>query len=339
MRKIVLLIVFLFLSFQLFSDHIYSQERKKLAQTGLKFLSVSMDPRATAMSDAFTSVGTNSTAMLYNPAIMGDLEGVTADFAFGSTRWIADINYIYGTGAFNLFDGDYGIFGLSLVAVDYGELIGTVVAPNDDGYLEVGTFKPTSVSIGLGYANKLSEKFSVGGNVKYVRQSMGTAVTGYDPSGNSKVEENEVSAIAFDFGILYHTGFKSLDFGMSVRNFSTELKYKDEKFQLPLTFKIGVSMNVFDFTELDNKMHSLLIAVDASHPRDYPEQISFGAEYLFMNTFAIRGGYTFPTDEQEFSAGVGIRQSIADIKFAIDYSYTPFGIFDDVHRFSINIAY
>jgi hypothetical protein len=126
---------------------------------------------------------------------------------------------------------------------------------------------------------------------------------------------------------------------MSVRNFSAELKYKDEKFQLPLTFKIGVSMNVFDLVDIDKKMHSFLIAVDASHPRDYREQLSFGAEYLFMNTFAIRGGYTFPTDEQEFTAGIGIKQSIADFKFGIDYSYTPFGIFDNVHRFSINLAY
>ena len=338
MRKISFTIIILILLSQIFSNYIFAQERQKLAQTGLKFLSVSLDPRASGMGDAVTSVYTNSTSMLYNPSMMGGMDGIS-DFSFGSTRWIADINYIYGTAAFKLFNGDYGVFGASLVAVDYGDFIGTVVAPNDNGYLEVGTFKPTSMAIGLGYANQLSEKFSVGGNIKYVRQSLGTAVTGYDAAGVRKVEDNAVSAIAFDFGILYHTGFKSLDFGMSIRNFSSELKYKDEKFQLPLTFKIGVSIDAFDFVDLDKNMHSLLIAVDASHPRDYREQLSFGAEYLFMNTFAIRGGYTFPTDEQEFSAGVGIKQSISDFKFGIDYSYTPFGIFDNVHRFSINLAY
>lgn len=338
MRKISFTIIILILLSQSFSNYIFAQERQKLAQTGLKFLSVSLDPRASGMGDAVTSVYANSTSMLYNPSIMGGMDGMS-DFSFGSTRWIADINYIYGTAALKLFDGDYGIIGASLVAVDYGDFIGTVVAPNDNGYLEVGTFKPTSMAIGLGYANQLSEKFSIGGNIKYVRQSLGTAVTGYDAAGVRKVEDNAVSAIAFDFGILYHTGFKSLDFGMSIRNFSSELKYKDEKFQLPLTFKIGVSIDAFDLVDIDKNMHSLLIAVDASHPRDYSEQLSFGAEYLFMNTFAIRGGYTFPTDEQEFSAGVGIKQSISDFKFGIDYSYTPFGIFDNVHRFSINLAY
>jgi hypothetical protein len=126
---------------------------------------------------------------------------------------------------------------------------------------------------------------------------------------------------------------------MSVRNFSTELKYKDEKFQLPLTFKIGLSINALDILNVDQNMHSLLVSVDASHPRDYSEQISVGAEYLFMNTFAIRGGFTSPTDEQKFTAGVGLRQSITGIHFGVDYSYTPFGIFDNVHRFSVNIAF
>lgn len=338
MRKISFTMVLIMLIVQVVLIDTVAQDNQKLAQTGLKFLSVSLDPRASGMGDAVTSVFAKSSAMLYNPSIMAEMEGV-ADFSFGTTRWIADINYIYGTGAVNLFDGDLGVIGVSLVAVDYGDFIGTVVAPNDNGYLEVGTFKPTSLAIGFGYAKRLSEKFSVGGNIKYVRQDLGTAVVGFDETGNRKVEDNSVNAMAFDFGILYHTGFKSLDFGMSVRNFSTEIEYKEEDFQLPLIFKIGLSINAFDLIDIDRNMHSFLVAVDASHPRDFSEQVSFGAEYMFMNTFAIRGGYTFPVDEQEFSAGVGFRQSVSDLKFAIDYSYTPFGIFDNVHRVSINLAY
>jgi hypothetical protein len=338
MRKLSYSIVLIFLIFNFVTADLLAQDNQKLAQTGMKFLSVSLDPRASGMGDATTAVFTKSASMLYNPAIMAELDGYS-DFSFGTTRWIADINYIYGTAAFNLFNKEYGTVGLSLVAVDYGEFIGTIVAPNGDGFLEVGNFKPTSFAFGIGYANQLSEKFSVGGNIKYTRQSMGTAVTGFDSDGKSKVEENKVDALAFDFGILYHTGFKSLNFGMSIRNFATEIKYKDEEFQLPLLFKIGISIDAFDFIDVDKKMHSLLVAVDASHPRDYPEQVSLGAEYLFMDSFALRGGYTFPTDEQEFSLGVGFKQSISDIKFAIDYSYTPFGIFDNVHRISINLAY
>lgn len=337
MKKFSLLLVIIILT-SAFVFNTDAQERKKLAQAGMKFLSVSLDPRSSAMGDAVTALLGNSTSMLYNPSAMGEMQGMT-DFAFGTTRWIADINYIYGTAALNLFDGDYGVFGVSLVAVDYGEFQGTIIAPNDDGYLDVGTFKPTALSFGIGYSKQLSEKFMVGGNVKYVRQSMGTAIVGFDPAGSRLTEDYTVDVAAFDFGILYHTGFKSLNFGMSIRNFSAEISYKDENFQLPLTFRIGVSMDAMDLTNVDTDLHSLLVAVDASHPRDYPEQVSLGLEYTFMKTFALRGGYTFPSDEQEYTVGVGFRQKLSDFKFAVDYSYTPFGVFADVHRVSINIGY
>lgn len=336
MKKIILLIVVSLLISSLNQSN--AQERKKLAQTGMKFLSVSLDPRASALSDAMTTVQNNSASMLYNPSAMAEMNRFV-DYSFGTTRWIADINYIYGTAALNLFDGQYGVIGLSLVAVDYGEFNGTIVANNDDGYIDVGTYKPTAIALGVGYAKALSQKFSVGGNIRFVRQSMGTSVVTLDANGNAVTKEHKAEVLSFDFGMLYHTGFKSLDFGMSIRNFSKEIKYIDESFQLPLTFQIGLSMNLIDLTEIDRGMHSLLFSVDASHPRDYPEQVSFGMEYTFLNTFSIRGGYTFPTDEQEFSAGVGFKQELADVNFAIDYSYTPFGIFDNVHRVSINIGY
>ncbi|WP_337873007.1 PorV/PorQ family protein [Ignavibacterium sp.] len=336
MKKIILLLV---VSLMISSfNQSNAQERKKLAQTGMKFLSVSLDPRASALSDAMTTVQNNSASMLYNPSAMAEMNRLV-DYSFGTTRWIADINYIYGTAALNLFDGQYGVLGLSLVAVDYGEFNGTIVANNDDGYIDVGTYKPTAIALGIGYAKSLSQKFSVGGNIRFVRQSMGTSVVTLDANGYAVTREHKAEVLSFDFGMLYHTGFKSLDFGMSIRNFSKEIKYIDESFQLPLTFKIGLSMNLIDLTEFDRGMHSLLLSVDASHPRDYPEQVSFGMEYTFLNTFSIRGGYTFPTDEQEFSAGVGFKQELADVNFAIDYSYTPFGIFDNVHRVSINIGY
>ena len=128
-------------------------------------------------------------------------------------------------------------------------------------------------------------------------------------------EKNSIDAAAFDFGILYHTGYKSLDFGMSVRNFSTELKYKEESFQLPLTFKIGISMNMLDLTDLNSDMHSLLLSIDASHPRDFAEQVFVGSEYTFMKTFSLRGGYEFPKDEGGFSAGFGLMQQVAGVKY------------------------
>ncbi|GAB6282697.1 MAG: hypothetical protein STSR0008_14430 [Ignavibacterium sp.] len=316
----------------------FPQERKKLAQTGFKFLSVTTDARISGMGEAITSVKGNSNALLYNPAVMSSFDGLF-DVSFGNTSWIADIDYIYGTLAFSPFNGDYGVFGLSLVAVDYGVFNGTIVAPIDDGYIDVGGYEPKAYSIGLGYAKSLSQKFSVGGQIKYVKQSLGNNILGIDESSNPVINKYEEDAFAVDFGILYHTGFKSLDFAMSVRNFSTDRKYISENFELPLTFKMGISMNVFDLTNIDKNSHSLLVSVDASHPRDYKEQIFFGGEYTFLNTLSLRGGYSFPNDEKDISLGAGLKQKFSDFLFAIDYAYTSFGIFDNVHRISVNFNF
>ncbi len=324
------------------------QERKKLAQTGLKFLSVSTDARISAMGDAATALYTSSSSMLYNPANMAWIDDMV-DISFGTTKWIADINYLHGTAAINLFDGDYGTFGVSVVAVDYGTFKGTIVAANEQGYLDIGDFSPTALSFGFGYATALSEKFAVGGNVKYVRQDLGTSVIDIDESGEQISENNKVDAVAFDFGIMYKTGFESLDFGMSVRNFSKELKYKKENFELPLTFRIGLSMNAMDLLDVDRSLHDLYISVDASHPRDYAEQIFLGGEYVFMKMFALRAGINFPRDEGGFSAGFGVMQSVAGLTMAVDYAYNSFGIFnetnqlfsgfDGIHRVTVKFSY
>lgn len=331
--KILMLIFFI----SSFSENIFTQERNKLAQTGLKFLSVPLDARATGLGDAVTSIDMSASSMLYNPSTMAELTN-SAFVSFGTTKWIADINYIFGSAALNLFDGEYGVFGISMVAVDYGEFQGTVFAPTDDGYIDVGTFEPKAYAFGIGYAKKLSEKFSIGGDVRYVKQSIGTAITDISTSGQFVSSDYKIDAVAFDFGILYKTGYKSLNFGMSVRNFSTEYEYEDESFQLPLTFKLGVSLDALDFFDVDNEMHSFLFSLDASHPRDFAEQVFVGGEYTFMKIFALRCGYSFPNDEQEFTAGLGLKKGFSNYLIGVDYSYTRFGIFSDVHRFTVNIG-
>ena len=55
--------------------------------------------------------------------------------------------------------------------------------------------------------------------------------------------------------MIYKTGFKSLNLGMSIRNFSEEIKYIEEGFQLPLTFRIGASIDALDFMDVDKSTH------------------------------------------------------------------------------------
>lgn len=310
-------------------------QQQKLAQTGLKFLSISTDARASAMGEAAATATGSSVAMFFNPAGMARLQN-TLDVSLGRVQWIADINYVYGSLAFNPSDGKYGVFGVNALSVDYGDFLGTIRADNELGYLDTGAFSPTAFAVGLGYAKALSDKFSVGGDVRYVKQDLQSNIIGFNQDGSEITTDNRVNVFAFDFGILYRTGFKSLDFGMSLRNFSEEIEYVEESFQLPLTFEIGVSMNAIDLLARENSPHDFIVSVDAVHPRDFAEQLNIGGEYVFMDMFALRAGYSFPNDEHHFSAGAGFRKASL---FSLDYAYTPFGILNEVHRFSVQFGF
>lgn len=318
-----------------------AQEREKRAQAGMKFLSVVTDARVGALGNAVTALENNSAAMFFNPAGMARLHSF-ASVSLGSMNWIADIKYVYASAAFSPNDGAWGVFGVSVRSVDYGEFRSTIRdnnAANEAGFLDNGTFSPTAMAIGLGYGKSLSDKFSVGGQIKYVMQDLGSAVVGYDDANSFVTRAYDTNVLAFDFGILYRTGFKSLNFGMYVENFSKEVTFEEEGFQLPLQFKIGVAMNLADILPMNRDVHGFLLAVDATHPRDYPEQLNLGGEYVLVNTFSLRGGYSFPNDEHGVSFGAGFKKSLKSYGLALDYAYTPFGLFDNVQRFSLHFSF
>lgn len=313
--------------------------QQKLGQTGMKFLNVGSDARATAMGEAFTATEASSSSLFYNPAGMARQKRLV-DVMIGQTRWIADINHQFASVSLAPLDGDFGVVGISVQFVDYGDLDRTIrdeSAP--DGYRDLGKFSPSAFMTGLGYAFELSPKFSVGGNVKYVSQHLGNVITGFDASNVPQQTRYKEGVVAFDLGVLYKTGFRSLNFGMTVRNFSSEARYEHEGFQLPLIFKIGVSMNVLDLFDSDQQEHVLMVDVDAVHPRDYPEQLNIGGEYMFMNFLALRAGYMFNNDEFGLTAGVGVRKDLGPTFAGLDYSFTPFDVFDDVHRLSIAFSF
>jgi hypothetical protein len=256
----------------------------------------------------------------------------------GTTQWIADINFNAGSISFQPGSGRLGVFGFSFMTVDFGELEETIRFDNDQGFLDLGTFSPMSWVFGFGYARTLSSRFSVGGQVKYASENLGSSVIEAAGENDFTRSENEAGVLAFDFGVLYKTGFRSLNFAVNARNFSEEIAYVDESFQLPLTLKIGLSMDVADLASVNPDMHSLLVTIDAENPRDFSEQIKIGTEYIFLRTFALRAGYIFPTDEQGISLGLGVQQSLGSFGFGADYAYTDFGIFSGVHRLALRFT-
>ena len=308
----------------------FAQEKR--AQTGFQFLSVVPDARSAALAGAVTTVAQKSSALWDNPATMSEMSK-EFDAAFSMNRWIADINHNAFSLAYRPNNGLLGVFALSFLYVDYGTIEGTIFAQNEQGYLETGDILPNAYALGFGYARNLTNRFNVGGQVKLVHQNLGPALVKLTAQEDViKQDKNSLSVLAFDFGTTYRTGYKSFVFGMSIRNFSQEIKYVAENFQLPLTFSIGASMDLFDFIEAPRQ--TLLLTVDAIHPRSHKEQVKIATEYTYRKMLALRFGYVSGADEQNLSFGFGIKS----MGIGLDYAYTPFGIFTKVQRISIRFS-
>lgn len=296
---------------------------EKVGTTSFQFLKVYPGARASAMSGAYSSIANNSDAMFWNPAGITSVKGfnATADFV----NWFLDIKHYSFSAAYSL--GDWGTVGLFGMATDVGDIEETRVDMIGvggfvDGMFNPGitgrVFSPSAIVVGMSYATRLTDRFSFGVNIKYVSEDLIYA---------------KANALVFDAGFLFETKFRSIVLGASIRQFGQEVKFVDKYYPLPQTFNIGISANIFAPTEplissLGND-HTILCSYDMIQPRDYDQMHSLGMEYSFKQLIYLRGGYTFNSDQEGLSAGVGINFN----NYKIDYSFSEYGKYlNSIHR-------
>ena len=230
------------------------------------------------------------------------------------------------------------VLSAQMISVNYGTLNATIRANNDNGYVDVGTFSPSGISAGVGLAATISDKFSVGGVVKYCYEDLGTAFTTDDFSEGEIVAIDATLGVpAFDIGTLFYPGYGDLRIGMTLTNFSQEKSYIAESFPLPLTFKLGAAVDVFQAIGWDDNQQMTLY-FDLIHPRDYTERIHLGLEYELNQMIALRTGYKVNYDDENFTLGVGLKHHIGHLGFQLDYAYNNFSTFNPVHVFTCGLS-
>jgi hypothetical protein len=314
------------------------QGYKKLGTAGMKFLDIDSNTRSAAMGGASSSLVDGPASMFQNPAGLVDV----AHFGFtaSTNSWIADIQQHCMGAALNLntigLGRIGGVLGASLVYMDNGDMVRTdAVNVVDGSYIEYpDPYRIEEWAAGLAYARRISDNILFGGQVKYAVQDFGTVQVYDDIAQDTVPDANRLNPLVFDVGTIYYTGLGDLRISMSFRNFAEEVIYVRAKFELPVTMKVGVAMTVLG---LHNDAHSLLVAADVSHPRDYAERINLGLEYWFRN-LAVRAGYKYDLrfrrghDEEGLSAGFGLNLGSA---LKLNYAYTMFGVFGAVQRISL----
>ncbi len=314
------------------------------AQVGFRFLENPVSAEVMGRGGVGVTTTFTSNAIFWNPALLGFVPN-NVDISLNHTQGIADINYNAIGASIHL--GDFGVVGLSLLAMDYGTFYLTRRAANEQGYIETGTFSPSAIAAGIAFSQKVSERFSYGVHIKYVRQDLGDAWVATagdslgDPNLTKSLEQRKyvLSTVAADVGAYYDFQYNGITFGATLYNVSRELSYENEDFPLPFAVSFSATVQPLRFV-LDNETaRSITISFESRHPRDFGEKTKFGAEYHFMDMFTARIGYMTNYDERSWTAGVGVKADVSGIPIRIDYALEPFGLFGNVHYISVGFAY
>ncbi len=303
----------------------------KVAQSKMQFIKIGVGGRATAMGDAYAAQAGDPFCVFYNPAGLAFVN--SSEISVNKTSWIADINHM--AMVLTYASDRFGVFNFNIINMDYGDMTRTIVDDHNWlGYEEQGNFTVSEFATGLAYAKNVTDRVSLGGQVKYFYQDLGDVTAWKFPDTDLEEEEtmeNIDQFLAYDFGTFYRTGFKDIQIGMSVQNFANRA--------IPLTFRFGASINLMKVFYPTVKSQKLIVTADALHPRDYDERVHLGLEYNIIDKMFLRGGYKFNYDEEGLTLGVGLNIKMMQKLAKLEYSFTDFGRLGNVARYSFGFAF
>ena len=300
---------------------------KKLGQAGMTFLSIDGSARAAAMAGNLGYARGDMASAFHNPAGMAFLEG--RGFYFNWTRWLADMSVAHMAVAWNV--RNWGTFSLAAQVMDYGDIPGTVIDMADPkGYQDTGNLNDVgALSVGVGYAIQMTDKFAIGGIAKVVDQKLGHNDTYIADQLQERGKLNHARGLAFDFGTRYDTGIRSLVVAMSLRNYSGQLLYENEEFQLPLTYRIELSANLFQLLPWSpGEGQQLVMSLAGVDPRERPQYLNVGLEYGLGELLAVRAGWNGQAAEDNIgglTAGVGLKLHSLGARGRFDLAWASFG--------------
>jgi len=322
--------------------HTIALAQSKVGTTAGQFLGISVGPRAISMGGAYVASMDDATSLYWNPGAFQ--QAGKSQFVFSNSEWLVGTTFRWFGFMYNF--GNENAVGLSLTQLDYGEEdVTTVSQPEGTGE----RWSAQDIAIAASYCRRFTDRFSMGGSLKYVQQSI------WNEAANT---------LAFDLGLLYITEFNDMRLGVSMSNFGGDLKLegrdllqrvdidptnsgsnkalvgslKTDSWPLPLLFRVGVAMDV-----LKTNMVRITIAGDALRPSDNEESVNLGSEIAWNNLLSFRGGYksVFGKDEQEgLSLGIGLRtkaEGWGDLE--VNYAYTKFGFFGNLNSVSIAVSF
>ncbi len=314
--------------------------QSKTGTTIGQFIMIEPSARISAMGNAGVTSFEEVTAAFYNPAAPAMM--AKSDVQFTHSPWLAGIDYNHLAAAIRV--GDLSTILLSVTSLNSGEIdVRTVEQPLGTGE----RFTVEDLSMGIGYSRRITDRFSAGMQVNYVRETIWHSV---------------MDAVGFNFGVLYELPFRAY-LGASLANFGTRGQFDGrdlrirfdqdpdrfgdnsnlpaalttEDYPLPILFRVGLGVPM-----TLGPYNTAQFVVNAYQPSDNTQSVSVGGEWTFMDLLSLRGGYQhlFQEDSQTgLTLGGGLKYDVSQFGFRIDYGWNSYGLIGDVQRFTVGFAF
>ena len=290
-------------------------DNDKVGSSAFKFLNIQTDAHGAALG-GLAAQASGANALFWNPAGIAGSEGIGV--SAGMTQWLVETQ-VMNAGLVMPMMG--GTIGLSLVSVDYGDIMKSGWAGTTEFVFEPnqGSFTATDMSLQASYGKSLSDKFSLGATAKMISQN---------------IDDVSISGLAFDIGTQFNTGYRGISMGAVVSNFGPDVDSQadaDASYEefpgmsLPMTFSFGV---------VGEAIPGLNAGLNVLKQADMAQEFIFNGEYSVAGLASLRLSYNISNEQQPMSFGVGLGMAGVTANVAIS---TP-QHFDPVMRFGIGYA-
>ena len=341
--------------------------------TAVPFLMICPDSRSGALGEAGVAIGANANTIYWNPAAMNFLDAKFG-FSLNYTPWlrglgIPDINHIFLPFYYNFGDKG-GALGVSMTYFSLGEINLTDAVGNPTGKLN-----PSEYAFAASYSHKVTENFSAGVSLRYIRSDLaGAQTTGGVSTNPAQSFAGDIALYGKkDFGIRQSADDGKLTFswGMLISNLGAKMGYTSTTGQrdfLPQNLRLGYGLRYYfddansilftnDFNKLlvpsaggtkDVPVIQGAIESFSDAPGGFSEEMSeittsVGAEYNYDNTFMVRAGYFYEDpnkgNRRFFTVGLGLNFKSFGLDGAFLIPITQNHPLANTFRFTLNFNF
>ena len=271
----------------------------------MTFLKIGVGAEAMGMAESQVAATDDLYASYWNPAGLARLQ--QPQLALMHNEWFAGINHEFVGFAVPLKSA--GTLGVSASYLSFGELQGRDREGN-----ETTIFRPYDLALILSYARGFGSSLAFGANAKFLRE---------------QIADENGTGIAFDFGGLYNFPETPLSLGFNAQHLGPRVKFIEEAFGLPVTFRLGAAYRLWNET--------FLLTTDIIRPSDNDIAFAVGTAYTIGNILQLRTGYKYKIGGNDLGAISGLTGGfgLTFLRFQLDYALVPFGVLGLTHRFSL----